>query len=91
MELSVAILINWSAYQYQIIQFYPKQSSTDVQGKPFIKRQKIKHAASKGSFQRAASEKYIKKKLVLSGKTNMRNHMQMTGVREGAPEMRGTM
>ena len=56
-------IIYWSAYQYQIIQFYPKQSSTDVQGKPFIKMQKIKHAASKGSFPRAASGKYIKKKI----------------------------
>jgi hypothetical protein len=47
--------------------------------------QKMKHAASKGTLQQAASGQYIEKNLVLSEKTNMRNHMQMTGVRDGAP------
>ena len=48
-----------SAYQYQITQFYKKQSPTDLEGKPYIKMSKIKHAASNGTFQpeRAASGK----------------------------------
>jgi hypothetical protein len=37
-------------------------------------------AALTVTFQRAASGQYIEKKIVLSGKTNMRNHMQMTEV-----------
>ena len=48
-------IIHLSAYQYQIIQYYPKQSTIDVAGKTLIKKQKIIHAAEKGTFPRAAS------------------------------------
>jgi hypothetical protein len=40
-----------------------------------------KHAALKGTFQKAASGKYRKNCFVLSEKNDMRNHMQVTGVR----------
>jgi hypothetical protein len=53
--------------------------------------QKIQHAASKGRSQIDAFGNYMKKKIVLSEKTIISIYMQMTGVREGAPGIRGTM
>jgi hypothetical protein len=49
------------------------------------------NAALNGTFKKAASGKDIKQKISPEWKTNMRNHMQMTGVRDGAPGIRGTM
>ena len=83
-------IIYLSAYQYEIIQYYPKQQSIDEQGKPFIKMQKIQHAASKGTFQIAAFGNEIKKKNSPEWKLE-NNYMQMTGVREGAPGITATM
>jgi hypothetical protein len=61
----------------------------------FINMQKIKHAASKGTFQKAASKIRLKNtqrnQLVLRKSTKMRNHMQMTEAGERAPRMTGTM
>ena len=53
--------------------------------------QKLKNDASKGTCKKAASEKDIRKKLVLSKKKNLRNHMQTTRVREGSPVIRGAV
>ena len=39
----------------------------------------------------AAAAKIHKEKIVLGEKTNMRNHMQMKGVKKGAPGIRGRM
>ena len=50
-----------------------------------------KKVCCKGKFQKAASGQYIEKKMALSEKTKVRNHMQMTGVREDAPRITGTM
>ena len=83
-------IIYSSAYQYEIIQYYPKQQSIDVQGKPFIKMQKIQHAASNGTYQIAAFGNEVKKKHSPEWKLE-NNYMQMTGVREGAPGIRGPM
>ena len=50
--------------------------------------QKIQHAASKGTFQIAAFGNDIKKK---NSPERKNDYMQMTGVRDGEPGIRGTM
>jgi hypothetical protein len=55
--------IHLASYQYQIIQYHPKQSTLDVAGKTLIKKQKLKHAASQGTFHEAASGRYIQEKI----------------------------
>ena len=49
------------------------------------------HQTAHFSLRELHLEKKKRKKLALSKQTDMRNHMQMAGVREGAPGIRGTM
>lgn len=49
------------------------------------------HRTAHFSLRELHLENKERKKLALSKKTDMRNHMQMAGVREGAPGIRGTM
>ena len=67
------MIYSW-AYQYRIIQYYPKQSLTDEEGKPFVKMQKTKALHEKANFRELLENTY-KTKLVLK-KKNMKNHMQ---------------
>ena len=55
-------LASYQSYQYQIIQYHPKQSTHDVAGKILIMKQKIKHAASMRTFHGAAFGRCIQEK-----------------------------
>ncbi len=57
-----------------------KQSTLDVANKTLTKKQKIKHAASKGAFPGAASGRYTQGNIVLREEIKKRNQIQMTGV-----------
>ncbi len=82
-------LASYQSYQSQKIQYHPNQSTIDEEEETLTKKQKVKHAASMCTFHGAASGRYKQEKSVPSEKQNMRYQMQMTRVRQGAPQIRG--